>query len=83
MCSVDCRNKFISSGGKLEKKNKPKRKYNGNQSGENNSRTKLTLEDVVEIRKMKDEKVPVVEIARAKGTSPSNVYNICRGVSWK
>lgn len=82
LCSVTCRNTFISKGGKLQKKDGPKRKYNGNQRGENNSSSKLKLEDVKEIRELRKSGVPVKKISEIKETSASNVYNICKGVSW-
>ena len=67
----------------LQKEFKIKRKYNGNQSGQNNSSSKLTIKDIEDIKRMRKENVPVIEIAKQKNSSPSNIYNICRGDSWK
>jgi hypothetical protein len=83
LCSVTCRNRFVASGKRLTKEeDKPKRKYNGNQSYGNNNSSKLTQTDIQEIRDMKKSKA-AEEIAMLKKTSVSNVYNICREVSWK
>lgn len=83
LCCVQCRNKFVSNNGPLSKENKPKRKYNGNQSGQNNSGAKLTLNDIQEIREMKKNGMSAKDIAKQKNSSPSNIYNICRGASWR
>lgn len=83
LCSVTCRNKFIANNDSLPKDNKPKRKYSGIQSGENNSGSKLTLQDVRDIKTMRASGIPVIDIAKQKNSSASNIYNICRGDSWK
>ena len=82
LCSVKCRNTFIANGGKLPVKNKPKRKYNGNQSGERNAGSKLTAQDIKEIREMKNQGASVKEIAKIKNVSASNIYNVLSGKSW-
>lgn len=83
LCSVKCRNIFIANGGKLTTKHKPKRKYNGNQSGDRNSSSKLTSQDVREIREMKNQGISVKEIAEVKDISSSNIYNILNRKSWR
>ena len=82
LCSVQCRNKFVANNGPLPKIEKQKRKYSKSQLGENNNSSKFTFKDIEDIRKMRLDGVPVVEIAKVKNSSPSNIYNICRGDTW-
>lgn len=83
LCSNLCKNRFIANGGSLPKEEKQKRAYNGNQSGENNSSSKLTKSDVNDIREMKESGLRPKDIAKAKNTSVSNIYNILSGKSWQ
>ena len=66
----------------MPKIEKQKRKYSKSQLGENNNSSKFTFKDIEDIRKMRLDGVPVVEIAKVKNSSPSNIYNICRGDTW-
>lgn len=63
-------------------------KYNnryGNKppKGEKNPRSKLTAEDVIEIRKRRASGETLISIARAFGISQNHVSNIARGERWK
>jgi predicted DNA-binding protein (UPF0251 family) len=77
-----CRNKFIANNPPELKIEKIKRKYNGNQSGQNNNFTKLNLKDVEEIRLMKISGIQVKKIAEKMKISKTTVYNICNRRSW-
>lgn len=81
-CSTICRNQGKTKLS-LQCEEKPKRKYNGIQSGGCNNSAKLTIDIVQEIRRLRANGYKLKEIAAKTGATIGNIYNILSGKSWK
>lgn len=83
-CSTTCRNRAVCAGIRVDvQKQKIKRKYNGNQSGEHNNSAKLDVDKVKLILKMKSEGKKIKDIIELTGATYGNIYNITHGLSWR
>jgi transposase len=58
-------------------------KERSSRAGEDNPKAKLTIANVLEIRRRRARGEPVVRIARAFGVGVSTIYNAVRGTCWK
>lgn len=85
-CSISCRNKSTAATRNKSVKAIPvktKRKYNGNQSGENSNCTKLKEQDIISIHEMRESGSTLKSISISKNISISTISNILLGKSWK
>ena len=85
LCSITCRNKYISRKGKanIERKiTKPKRKYRGCQKGEKNNGAKLNSNTVIEIRTLRSEGKTYKEISEIVAASSTTIRSVVKGISW-
>lgn len=54
-----------------------------NYSGENNGKSKLTLLEVIEIKKLINNKIKLKDIAKQFNVHPNTISEIKRGIKWK